>query len=174
MEQTPSPQVSKHVSKKKNNKALRVIPWVGLVLFVVTIAAGVYLYATKQLILAINSTATPTIVCGDGIVNTYNKASIYTIPGTDEVGIDMAGLKTLDKDIRAKAGFEKDPTCQTILFWDAIINKDTAKAQTALTAAEKLHDMQQYANTNLIDATNTSSMQKSLDVITTSASATKS
>jgi len=172
MEQTPSPQVSKHVSKKKSNKALRVIPWVGLVLFVVTIAAGVYLYATKQLVLAINSTATPTIVCGDAIVNTYNKASRYVIPTTKDIGVDSAGLDALDKDMRTKADFEKDPTCQTIIFWHAIINSDVAKAKTALTAIEKLHDTHQYADTNLIDTTSLTSMRDSLSAM--SADATKS
>ncbi len=151
MEQTPSRHESK---KKKNNKFLRLLPWVGSTLLIVVLAIGAYLYTTKQPVTVLvpggTSVVTTVIVCDDSVVGAYNVASKLEIRGSNtDLSADAVGLNNLDSQIRSKSGFDQDPTCQTILFWNAIANNDEAKASTALTAIESLHDSHHFADTNL-------------------------
>lgn len=162
MEKTPIQDASK---KKKNNKFLHVLPWIGTALFIVTIAAGAYFYTTKQPIalLAPSGTSVTVIVCGSEVVNTYNAASRVEVRGSDDdLTLDVAGLSRLDTEIRSKSGFEQDPTCQTILFWNAVIDGDTGRAGVALKAIESLHAEQHFANSNLENTTSISVMKESL------------
>jgi hypothetical protein len=167
MEKTPIRDVSK---KKKSNKILLILPWIGSALLLVVIVLGAYFYATKQpiTVLAPSGTSVTVIVCGDDTVSTYNAASMLKIraPNAD-LTPDLNGLSKLDTEIRLKSGFDNDPTCQTILFWNAIINNDVAKAAVALTAIEKLHDSHHYADSNLENTTSISVMKDSLSATTT-------
>lgn len=150
MEQTPS---SLQVHTKKRNKSLTIIPWVGLGLFILVATVGGYLYATKQLTFALGNTPSnnrAAAICGDPVINKYNSAMNYQVRGNDtDPTLDGPGLKELEKDIPTKAGYVNDPTCQTILFWIAIQHTDAAKAQTALTALNSLHDQGKYVDSNL-------------------------
>jgi hypothetical protein len=162
MEQTPSRHESK---KKKSNKFLRILPWVGWALLVVVIAVGVYFYSAKKpiTILAPSGTSVTVIVCDDAIVGTYNAASKLQPRGTNtDLTADVVGLNQLDTAIRSKSGFDQDPTCQTILFWNAIMNNDSGKAGIALTAIENLHDSHHFADSNLENTTSISVMKDSL------------
>lgn len=169
MEQTSSQAATK---KKKHNKFLLIAPWVGTALFIVVLAVGAYFYLSKKPIVvapAGNTTSVNTIVCGDSIVSTYNAASKLEVrtPGGD-ITTDVDGLTKLDATIRAKSGFEQDPTCQTILFWNAISNNDSGKAKIALNVIETLHDAHHYADSNLENTTSISVMRDSLNALTTS------
>lgn len=169
MEQTPPQTVP---LKKKSNKFLRVAPWVGSTLFIVVLAVGVYFYATKKPIVVVpagSSASVNTIVCDDSIVGTYNAASKLQVrtPGGD-LKMDVDGLAKLDTVIRSKSGFEQDPTCQTILFWNAITSNNNANAKIALNAIEELHDAHHYADSNLENTTSISVMKDSLTALTTS------
>jgi len=150
MEQTP---FSSQAQQKKHSKALVIIPWIGLVLFVVLAAAGGYLYATKQLTLNTHSAGVAnraTAVCGDVLINKYNAAMSFQERGNStEATLDTAALNELKKDIPTKEGYATDPTCQTMLFWIAVQDVDAATAQTALTALNKLHDEGKYVDSNL-------------------------
>lgn len=93
---------------------------------------------------------TVTIVCDDAIVKTYNDAREYKLRGDEKTETsDEAALAELSTTIRQKSGYENDPTCQTILFWNAYLKKDYDATKTAYEAIKKLHEKQFYANTNL-------------------------
>lgn len=169
MEQTPSPQVSV-IKSTKRNKALTIIPWVGLVLFIITAALAGYLYATKQMAFAFGSTATganttaSAAVCGESVINTYNLAMHYQYrDSTTEQTLDEAGLNDLEKQIPAKNGYAQDPTCQTILFWIAIHHNDATKAKAALTALNDLHSKGKYVDSNLSNNSALSTFQDTID-----------
>ena len=167
MEQTPP---SSQVHKKKSSKALKIIPWVGLGLFVVVAALGGYLFASKQLTFALGNTATTsraTAACGDAIISIYNSAMNYQVRGNDtEPTLDGTTLNQLEKDIPAKAGYAKDPTCQTILFWIAIQHTDATKAQHALTVLNSLHDEGKYVDSNLANNAPLSTFKDTLNTLT--------
>jgi len=161
MQHTPSNQAP----KKKSNKALTVIPWIGLVLFILTVAAGGYLYATKKLVIATDGNGiAATEVCGDDIVKTYNSAAEFKIRGSDtDLGTDVNALDKLDKEIRAKSGFEKDPTCQTILYWNAISSEKMTEARTALNSVTDLHKSRHFADSDLVNTSSITIMTRSLN-----------
>ncbi|RWZ78449.1 MAG: hypothetical protein EOT05_01670 [Candidatus Microsaccharimonas sossegonensis] len=168
MEQIPTQAAAK---KKKSSKFLCIAPWVGSALFVAVLAIGAYFYVTKKPIVVVpagNTTSVSTIVCDDAIVNTYNAASKLQVrtPGGD-VTTDVDALTRLDATIRSKTGFEQDPTCQTILFWNAITSSDVGKATIALKAIQSLHDAHNYADSNLENTTSISVMKDSLTALST-------
>lgn len=94
-------------------------------------------------------------VCDTAIVATYNKASNYEYRGTAEDGPskDSETLQTLQRDIRDKAGYESDPTCQVIIFWAAIDAGDEQVASEALTALKTLHEDREFPDNNLRTST---------------------
>ena len=165
MEQIPSPQVFTKKTKK-SHKALKIIPWVGLVLFIVTIVIGGYLYASKKLTFAFSSTSTngATAICGDTVITQYNAAMFYQVRGTDtKDSLDEAGINNLEKDVSKKAGYAQDATCQTILFWIAIHHHDATKAAVALTALNNLHGEGKYVDSNLSNNASLSTFQSAID-----------
>ena len=103
-------------------------------------------YAKNDLILT-NKTAS---VCGSDIVNKYNDA-MYMIGrnGSSEPSIDESGVKDVQSEVKRKTGYEKDATCQTLLFWIAIHNNDYSAAKIAATAVKELHDKGQFADNNI-------------------------
>jgi hypothetical protein len=167
MEHIPSDQV---FTKKtnKSHKALKIIPWVGLVLFVAIVVIGGYLYATKRLTFAFGNTATnsTTAVCGDSVIAQYNAAMFYQVRGTDtRDSLDEAGINNLEKDIPKKTGYAQDATCQTILFWIAIHHLDATKAAGALTALKSLHGQGKYVDSNLSSSSSLLTFQGAIDSI---------
>lgn len=165
MEHTP---LSPQVNKKKSNKVLKIIPWVGAGLFILVASVGGYLYTTKQLTFTNTSTGAYMPVCGDAIISKYNAAMNYKVRSTNaDPTLDTKGLSELEKAIPAKTGYADDPTCQTILFWVAIQNNDKTKAQAALTALNKLHDEYKYVDSNLANNAPLSTFKDTLNTITT-------
>lgn len=89
-------------------------------------------------------------VCGDDIVSSYNSLSVYALRGeSEDLTVDIEGLRALATDITAKDGYQNDPTCQTILLEISIYNEDYTSAKKALTAVEELSDKKQYAATTI-------------------------
>ncbi len=87
-------------------------------------------------------------VCGDSIINTYNKVSeVRQTGGT--FSIDEAGLKSLVAEVKAKKNYQSDATCQTILMDAAIHNQDYNAAKAAYSAVKALHDKHIYVDSNL-------------------------
>jgi hypothetical protein len=165
MEHIPSDQV---FTKKtnKSHKALKIIPWVGLVLFIATVVIGSYLYATKKLTFSFGNTVTnsATAVCGDSVISQYNAAMFYQVRGTDtRDSLDEAGINNLEKDVPKKTGYAQDATCQTILFWIAIHHHDATKAAGALAALNSLHGQGKYVDSNLSSSASLSTFQSAID-----------
>jgi hypothetical protein len=167
MEQTP---FSSQLHKKKSSKAVKIIPWVGLGLFVVVAALGGYLFVSKQLTLTLGNNSTSSraaAICGDAIIGQYNAAMNYQVRSTGaDPTLDTKSLGELEAGIPAKAGYADDPTCQTILFWIAVQNNDGTKAQTALTALNKLHDEGKYVDSNLANNAPLSTFKDALNNLT--------
>jgi len=69
--------------------------------------------------------------------------------GSSMPSLDMAGLQKLVSEIKTKANYAKDPTCQTILFWVAVQNDNYNEANTAYKALKTLHDEGKYVDSNL-------------------------
>lgn len=170
MEQTPPPQVITKKTKK-SHMALKIIPWVGLGLFIAVVVIGGYLYATKKLTFAFGNMATnsATAVCGDAIITNYNAAMFYRVRSPEaEPTLDETGLNNLEKEIPTKAGYAQDSTCQTILFWIAINHRDAKPAQLALTALESLHSEGKYVDSNLNNNVPLSKYKNSIDYLSAS------
>ena len=88
--------------------------------------------------------------CGDDVVTTYNDVSQYKQrDGKDDYTIDEQGLKRLAAQIKDKAGYQRDPTCQTILFMAAVDDKDYATAKATYKTLNDLHAEGKYADSNL-------------------------
>ena len=90
-------------------------------------------------------------VCGDDVVTAYNSATEYTYrEGLDEGPmIDTEGLAAVVDTVKSRSGYEADPTCQVIIFWDAIQHNDASAAQSALDALNLLHDQRIFPDNNL-------------------------
>ena len=115
------------------------------------VAGGiVWLFASGHLVLSDGKTNKTASVCGSDIVNKYNDA-MYMIGrnGSSEPSIDESGVKDVQNDVKRKTGYEKDATCQTLLFWIAIHNNDYSAAKIAATAVKELHDKGQFADNNI-------------------------
>lgn len=174
MDQISSPY---EPSKKKSNAFLRIFPWVGTALFFVVTAVGVFYYVTviypeatsdattgSTKVVSNGTTTVSTVVCNDAIISTYNSAlELEVRTANAEPTLDVATLAKLDADIRSKAGFAQDPTCQTILFWAAIISNNTTKASTALKAVRTLREKRLFADTSLENTASISVMKDSLN-----------
>lgn len=123
-----------------------------LVLTGLLIVVGVtaWLFASGHLVWSNGKTNETASACGSDIVNKYNDA-MYMIGrgGSSEPSIDEAGVKDVQSEVKHKAGYEKDATCQTLLFWIAIHNSDYSAAKTAATAVKELHDKGQFADNNI-------------------------
>lgn len=117
------------------------------------IGAGVWwLFNTGRLVYVANPGASHTIaaVCDDSVVDKYNTAMYYQVrSGSTTPSIDSEGVKTLAKEIKAKAGYETDATCQVLLFWIDVRNDDYKAARSAYVVIKDLHDKGIYPNSNI-------------------------
>lgn len=89
-------------------------------------------------------------VCGTNIVNKYNGA-MYMIErgGSSEPSIDEVGVAAVKNEVRAKAGYKDDATCQTLLFWIAMHDSDYPAAKSAYGVVKQLHDGGVFADNNI-------------------------
>lgn len=90
-------------------------------------------------------------VCGDDVVTAYNSATEYSYRGGLDDGpvIDTEGLAAVVDTVKSRSGYGTDPTCQVIVFWDAIQHNDASAAQSALDALNLLHDQRIFPDNNL-------------------------
>jgi len=91
-----------------------------------------------------------TVVCDADIVNTYNAAMYYEPRnGATESSIDKQGVSDLVTEIRSKPNFDNDPTCQTIIFWSAVLDDNYSTALTAYDSIMNLYEKRVFADSNL-------------------------
>ena len=97
-----------------------------------------------------NNSGSIVVVCGSDLITEYNAAMYYDIRGdSTEPSLDEGGLKSIAGKIKDSAGYESDPTCQAMLFWIAIYNKDYNSAKSAHEAVKVLHEKRIYADSNI-------------------------
>lgn len=90
------------------------------------------------------------VVCDSDVVAKYNDAVYYKIRDNPTQGsIDNAGLDNLVKDIKSTSGYEKDPTCQDILFLYAVKNDDFKSANSAYESIKALHSERAFYDPNI-------------------------
>lgn len=148
-----------------------------LVLVVVLLAGAVaWAMLTNRLVVAWSSSGTAQSavnVCDTTFVDEYNKVTEYTYPAeTDAIpSMDTEGMNKLAERVRATSGYEADPTCQVMLFWTAIEAKDSAAAETALTALKALHAKRAFPDNNLRTAAPLFEYDAALEYLQQSASA---
>lgn len=140
-------------NKKFLNKKLCLLV-VGIV-FLVAVLVGIWAIASKRAAIVWKKPTEQALVvgqrvCDDAVVNTFNKVSKYTLAtGATEETLDEAGLKKLAADIKQKANYQGDPTCQTILLIAAIYSKDYTAAKQLYEVVKAQHAKHLYANTDL-------------------------
>lgn len=120
--------------KSFNNKNFIGIGLAALVLLVLGLVLAGYLAITwkqpaQQVLLV-------TRVCDNNLVERFNKIEANDYP-------------KLVKDIKAKSGYESDPTCQTILLNAAFYQADYRAAKNAYEAVKSLNEQGLYANNSL-------------------------
>lgn len=90
------------------------------------------------------------VVCDEKIVDRYNRASKFEQRDGSEMPVqDTDELKKLSQDIASKKGSVNDATCQTILFWAALADKDYDAASSAYARISELHSEDRFANNDL-------------------------
>lgn len=125
---------------------------ISIVIIVALLGVGIWwLFNTGRLVYVANPSTTSTaVVCDSSIVDKYNTAMYYEERnGSTQPTIDEAGVRNLVSEIKGKKGYDTDATCQSILFWVAIYNKDASAARTAYDAVKSLHDKRIFADSNL-------------------------
>jgi hypothetical protein len=130
----------------------KIIVIMGVVLILATAGAVSWLFVSGKLTFADqNAKLAPTeVICDTVIVNTFNDAMFYTRrAGASTVSIDKESIKNLNSEIKAEAGYENDPTCQTIIYLTAIYEEDYDGAKSAYEALKKLHDKNIFASNNI-------------------------
>lgn len=130
---------------KKLNVAI-----VATVIAVAIIGALIWAVASGTVRVSLGAGATTggsyEVVCDESIVTAYNNAS-YRDP--NDGTYDEEGLKKVGTDIKAKAGFEKDPTCQAIVFWLAVGEGNYEASKAAYESVKSLHAQRLFADSNL-------------------------
>ncbi|HWT40833.1 MAG TPA: hypothetical protein VN081_06245 [Dongiaceae bacterium] len=149
---------------------------VSAVIIILLLVAGavMWLFMSGRLTLTWNSnpasgqvqTASTHIVCDDATVTTYNTAATYTLRAGSQVPtLDTDGLKKLTSDIKTRSGYQDDPTCQTILFWQAIGANDYATARDTFAILQTLHNKHLYPDNNLMNAQSFAGYSSALEAI---------
>jgi hypothetical protein len=135
---------------KKNNMRKRVL--LVVIAVVLAVLGGVvwWLFSSGHLVYSDTSSSQSKVACGTDIVDKYNAAMYYQLRnGSTEPSIDEQGVKDLVKDIKSKASFETDPTCQTIIFWVAVRDDNYKSASSAYNEIMSLHKKRIFADSNL-------------------------
>lgn len=106
------------------------------------------------------------VVCDESVVASYNKAALYELrPGSELPTLDTEALKGIVADVESRSGHENDPTCQNIIFWQAVNNSDYAAAQRSLTAIKELHGKRLYPDNNVMNIQGISGYDEALEAI---------
>jgi len=155
------------IEKTKKSNIFWIVPLVIVILMVAAVVIGIFFgrltIVTKQ---SSQKIALNTIVCDAAIVSRYNDAMYFKFRDGKTESIDTEAIKNLEKEIRVKNNSDKDPTCQTILFFTAIYFKEAEKAQTALDIISKLHSQYVFADSNLRNSQSLFTFQDQIDNLT--------
>ena len=88
--------------------------------------------------------------CGEDIVLRYNDIMIYQLKEGDiDPSIDAAAVAGIKDEINKLEGSKEDATCQTLLFWIAIHNRDYDAANAAANIVKAQHDLGVFSNNNI-------------------------
>lgn len=145
----------------------------GIVIFVVVLFAGVVTWFIVSGMLTLTwagtnkvQVASTRIVCDDETVTQYNKVAMYQLQeGATAPTLDSEGLKKLTDEIKNRNGYQDDPTCHNILFWQAIFNNNYTEASNSLVVLKSLHDKHLYPDNNLYNVQGLSEYNKALQSI---------
>ena len=130
----------------------KIIVIVSIVLILAATGVAAWLFVSEKIafVAQANKPVTPKVICNTEIVNTFNDAMFYTRrAGASTVSVDDEGIKNLNTNIKSSAGYETDPTCQTILYLTAIYKEDYEAAKVAYLAVKELHDKRVFADSNI-------------------------
>ncbi len=141
----PETKVHKRTGKKNGWKWA----FLSLVILIVGLSAAVIMKWIPLNFLGVTNTNTAR-VCSEDIVNRYNKLFVNERPDNlSDVDANNTAIKAIYAEIKARAGYESDPTCQTIIFWIALRDKDVDTASTSLARIRDLHSKSIFADSNL-------------------------
>lgn len=132
----------------KKNKILAIISISFLTLLIIGVC---WMFVSGHLQYS-KSGLQPKSVCGASIVDKYNEAMYYKIrQGSSEPSMDKQGVKDLATQIKQMTNYKNDPTCQTIIFWTAVMSDDYKTAKAAYDELDSLHEKRAFPDSNLRD-----------------------
>jgi len=121
-----------------------------ILLLVVGVAVGLFVSGKVAWVGPDTKVVTAKIVCGPELVSKYNDAMYVSFRNNEKLpSLDVEGIKNIKTEIKAKAGYEKDPTCQSMLYLIAIYEEDYEGSKLAYETVKKLHDQGLYADNNI-------------------------
>jgi len=121
-----------------------------VLLLVVGAAVGLFVSGKVAWVGPDTKVVTAKIVCGPELVSKYNDAMYVSFRNNEKLpSLDVEGIKNIKTEIKAKAGYEKDPTCQSMLYLIAIYEEDYEGSKLAYETVKKLHDQGLYADNNI-------------------------
>jgi len=136
----------------------RVWKWAAIIAGAATITAVAVLAASGVIYAGVKApaqrVAVQTVVCGDEIIDRYNQLSL-SVPLNPAA---QQNLSRIVKDITAKGDYAKDPTCQAILWWNAMQSRDAAEMKKALNSLKNLRNDGLYVDNNLMNTFSIPSM----------------
>ena len=90
------------------------------------------------------------LVCNETVVDAFNEATTgYPTedPMTSAVRVEV--LTEVADGVKKKKDYEQDPTCQTVVFWAAVHEKNIEEAKEAKRVVDALHADGHFANSEL-------------------------
>ena len=111
------------------------------------IASG---YVTITIGKSKSQASSASIVCGEDMLSRYNEAILARPTDDPTVSvIDKEGLAKIATDIKNHGAYKDDPTCQTMLFWIALQDKNYDDAKAAYEGVSHWYDEHVYANSDI-------------------------
>lgn len=130
-----------------------------IVAVLIVVGLITWLFLSGQVALVINKPnddetkvvkGTVALVCGETTVNAFNEATTgypTADPMTSAIKVDV--LAEVAENVKKKANYQQDPTCQTILFWTAAHERKFEEAKDAKKATDALYADGHFANSKL-------------------------
>jgi len=132
-------------------KKLATITIIGTGIIAAFLAVVWWLFASGRLVYIDLSSIQKSysVACDSSMVDRYNNAIEYRIRDKATLTMDEAGLSSIKSDILAKSDYDKDPTCQTMIFWTAVHDDDYVKAISAYNSLKDMHEKRVFADSNI-------------------------
>ncbi|MCX6728893.1 MAG: hypothetical protein NTV39_03985 [Candidatus Saccharibacteria bacterium] len=134
--------------RTRNREVLIVI----VVIILVFLSVGIWWLFSSGHLTYSSSGSLSTVACGTDVVDKFNKEAdkYYQLSsGSAGLVINKQPIKDLVADIKTKANFETDPTCQAIIFWAAVQDDNYKSANGAYNKLIDLHNKRIFADSNL-------------------------